>query len=232
MKITVLQRRVRALANPKQAVAVRRFFKTGKGEYSEGDQFLGLSVPQLRALARAQGDLPVTEVLKLLRSIWHEERLLALIIMVEQFQRGTPAKRTALHKAFLRQLRYVNNWDLVDCSAPILMQQPAPAVRRALLVSLALSADLWRRRVAIVATLADIRAGRFALTLRMARLLRDDSHDLIHKAVGWMLREVGKRERKVLEGFLSRHAAQMPRTMLRYAIERLPPRVRHGWLAQ
>ena len=232
MKNSVLQRRVRALANPKQALAARRFFKTGKGEYSEGDQFLGLSVPQLRALARAQGDLPVTEVLKLLRSIWHEERLLALIIMVEQFQRGTPAKRTALHKTFLRQLRYVNNWDLVDCSAPILMQQPAPALRRALLVSLALSGNLWRRRVAILATFADIRAGRCALTLRMARLLRDDSHDLIHKAVGWMLREVGKRDRKVLEGFLSQHAAQMPRTTLRYAIERLPARVRRGWLAQ
>lgn len=219
------------MADPAQAQMAQRFFKTGKGEYGAGDKFLGLRVPQLHALAREYRELNGAALLSLLRSPWHEERVLALLIMVGRYQRGTPALRAALHRTYLRNLRYVNNWDLVDCSAPVLMSAPAPAVRRALLLRLAASRQLWHRRVAMLATFADLRAGEYALTLRLARVLRDDPHDLIHKAVGWMLRELGKRDRSELEAHLRRHASRMPRTMLRYAIERLPPRTRRAWLA-
>ena len=222
--------RLQSLADPRQAAVALSFFKTGKGDYGEGDRFLGLRAPQLHALAREYRDLRRAALLLLLRSVWHEARSLALEIMVLQYRRGTPSQRLALHRLYLAQLRYVNNWDLVDGSAPCLCAAPPRAVRRRLLQRLAMSPNLWRRRVAIIATFADIRAGESQLALRIARQLRDDPHDLIHKAVGWMLREVGKRDRGRLDAYLARHAARMPRTMLRYAIERFEPQARRRWL--
>ncbi len=210
------------LARPARAAASLRYFKTGPGEYGAGDRFLGLTVPQLRQLARDYAALPIAALRALLRSSWHEQRLLALIIMVDQSADAGAQQQTALRRLYLAELRYVNNWDLVDASAAVLLR-PQPGYERiALLRRLARSAQLWRRRVAMIATFDDIRRGEFALTLELCEQLLGDPQDLMHKACGWMLRELGKRAPARLRGFLRRHAARMPRTMLRYAIERLP----------
>jgi 3-methyladenine DNA glycosylase AlkD len=210
------------LARPARAAASLRYFKTGPGEYGAGDRFLGLTVPQLRQLAREFGALPIATLRVLLRSGWHEQRLLALIIMVDQSADAGAQQQRVLRRLYLAELRYVNNWDLVDASAAVLLRPQPRYARAALLRRLARSPQLWRRRVAMIATFDDIRRGEFALTLELCRQLLDDPQDLMHKACGWMLRELGKRAPARLRGFLRRHAARMPRTMLRYAIERLP----------
>ena len=222
---------MKALANPTRAAFVRRFFKTAPGEYGAGDRFLGMSVPALRKLATKYRSLPLQDLAALLRSPWHEERQLALLILVRQYAKGGPGQREAIHLLYLSHTVRVNNWDLVDCSAEHLVGAHLGRNRRALLSRLARSPLVWERRIAIIATFHYIKRSEFAETLRIARLLRDDKHDLIHKAVGWMLREVGKRNRAAEEGFLRVHAARMPRTMLRYAIERFPPRLRRRYLA-
>lgn len=214
--------RTGALARPARAVAALRYFKAGPGEYGAGDQFLGLSVPQLRRLAREFAALGPGALRALLRSRWHEQRLLGLIIMVEQSGKAGAAQQAALRSLYLAQLRHVNNWDLVDSSAATLLRPQPGFARAALLRRLARSPQLWRRRVAVIATFDDIRRGEFALTLELCALLLGDAHDLMHKACGWMLRELGKRDLARLRAFLRRHAPRMPRTMLRYAIERLP----------
>jgi 3-methyladenine DNA glycosylase AlkD len=224
--------RLRAIADNRRARVSARYFRTAPGEYGAGDRFLGISVPVLRGLARELKDLPRAEVTRLLRAPWHEARLLALLILVRRHARGDNRERDAIHRLYLRNLRHVNNWDLVDTSAPQLVGAHLPRGRRALLRQLARSPRLWERRTAILATLPYIRAGRFADTLAIARLLRNDPHDLIHKAVGWMLREVGNRDRAVLERFLDVHAARMPRMMLRYAVERFPAAPRRRYLAR
>ena len=167
----------------------------------------------------------------LLRSPWHEERLLALLILVRQYQRGDAVRRDQIYRLYLSGTRRINNWDLVDCSAGHIVGAHLLGRDRRVLERLARSRLLWDRRVAIIATSHFIGRGDFATTLRIARLLRDDEHDLIHKAVGWMLREVGKKDRAVLEAFLQRHAARMPRTMLRYSIERFPEPLRRRYLS-
>ena len=208
-----------------------RFFKCGPGEYGEGDRFIGLTVPAQRRVARQFRDLPLAEVDVLLHSPVHEERLTALFIMVDQFRRHE-ARRGGIVSLYLRRLRRVNNWDLVDSSAPQILGAWLLDKPRGRLDRLARSRNLWERRVAIVATLRFIANGESADAIRIATLLLHDEHDLIHKATGWMLREVGKRaSEEALRAFLARHAARMPRTMLRYAIERLPPRERARWLA-
>lgn len=199
-----------------------RFFKTGKGEYGEGDVFLGVTVPRQRAIARRFSDAPLADIEAMLADPVHEMRLTALLILVRRFEKGTPDERKEIADFYLRHLDGVNNWDLVDSSAPyILGAWLLPKKDRSVLYRLARSGKLWRERVAIVATYALIKAGEFDDTIRIATILLHHKHDLIHKAVGWMLREVGKKDEKVLRAFLSEHAATMPRTALRYAIERM-----------
>jgi 3-methyladenine DNA glycosylase AlkD len=223
---------LRAVADPVRAAASARFFKTGKGEYAEGDVFLGVTVPEQRRLVRAAGAVPLAESLRLLEGGAHEERLVALLTMVRAFERGDENTRTAIAKAYLAHLRWVDNWDLVDSSAPYILGTWLLARDRKVLRRLARSKVLWERRVAMLATFAFIRAGEVDDALAIAETLLDDPHDLIHKAVGWMLREVGKRvDVDVLRSFLRQHAPRMPRTALRYAIEHLSPAERKRWLA-
>lgn len=223
-------RALRAVATPERAEGARRFFKTGPGEYGEGDQFLGVTVPDLRRVVREFRELGLGEVLELLRSPWHEARSLALLILCEQYKRGDDAVRKKIYDLYLGNTRFVNNWDLVDCSAPPIVGAHVRERDRAVLRKLARSKSLWERRIAIIATQHLIRAGELDETLRIAALLVNDGHDLIHKAVGWMLREVGDRDRAAEERFLREHVAHMPRTMLRYAIEKFPPALRREYL--
>ena len=225
-----IRRELRGQADPKAAAVLQRFFKTGRGEYAEGDRFLGVKVPPIRRLARAHGDLPHADVLTLLRSHWHEERLLALLILVAQYQRATARHRAAIYRAYRSNTRYINNWDLVDLSAEHIVGAHLDPFRIAVLERMAQSRSLWDRRIAILATFHWTKKGIFEPTLRIAELLLDDPHDLIHKAAGWMLREVGKRDLACEEGFLLAHCRTMPRTMLRYAIERFPEGRRRQYL--
>ena len=221
---------MRREASPKDAGFLQRFFKTGPGEYGAGDKFIGIRVPVTRKLAREFRGLPRRAVVALLQSPIHEERLLALIILVNAYQRGDDTERAEIYKLYLAQLDRVNNWDLVDSSAPYLIGPHLLNRSRTTLFRLARSQNLWHRRVAVLATFHFIRAGDFADTLRLAERLRDDEHDLMHKAVGWMLREIGKRDVVVFRKYLDQHAAFMPRTMLRYAIEKLSERERRRYL--
>jgi 3-methyladenine DNA glycosylase AlkD len=229
---STVHREMKGLANPARAAVVSRFFKAAPGEYGAGDQFLGIAVPVLRKLAVKYQEASPRVLTRLLDSRWHEERLLALLILVRQYSRADPARREAIYRLYMRHTARINNWDLVDSSAEHIVGAHLHDGQRARLRRLARSKNLWERRIAILATFHYIKRGEFEDTLRIARLLRDDPHDLIHKAVGWMLREVGKRKRDVEEAFLQRHATRMPRTMLRYAIERFPERLRKRYLAR
>ena len=222
---------MKAAADPERAIGVAGFFKTGPGDYGEGDRFLGIRVPDLRRIVRAHRGLPREDVFELLRSAWHEERLVALMLLVDAHERGTPTVRKALHRDYLANTAFVNNWDLVDTSAPELVGSHVAEGGTKLIEKLAKSASLWERRIAIVATLTTIREHDFAPTLLIAERLAGDRHDLIHKAVGWMLREVGKRDLAVLRQYLDTHAATMPRTSLRYAIERMDADERREYMA-
>ena len=217
-------------ADPERARHLQRFFRTGPGEYGEGDRFLGLHVPQVRAAARRHRDLPLPDLADVLASPYHEHRQAALFVLVDRYRRSAPADRETIVRFYLERLDAVNSWDLVDGSAPHVLGAHLSSRDRAVLYELARSGRLWRQRVAVLATFPFIRAGQFDDTLRLAELLRDHPHDLIHKAVGWMLREIGKRDRTAAERFLDRHAAHMPRTMLRYAIERFEPERRRSYL--
>lgn len=222
--------KLKSLASPVAAKAAARFFKTGPGQYGEGDTFIGIKVPTLRTVSRSFRALPLDEIGALLNSPIHEERHLALMILVLQVTKCDEAHRKRAFDLYLSNTRFINNWDLVDCSAPqvvggFLMTEP-----REPLFALAKSKSLWERRIAIVSTQHFIRHGQFVETMAISKLLLGDKEDLIHKATGWMLREVGKKDQLVLEGFLDQHGAVMPRTMLRYAIERFPPDQRRAYL--
>jgi 3-methyladenine DNA glycosylase AlkD len=230
MNLLSIRRLLRASARPGDAAILQRFFKTGPGQYGEGDRFLGVRVPATRLVARQSDGLSEGDVLALLHSRYHEERLLALLAWVRRFERGDAAVRERIFALYLAQTRWVNNWDLVDLSAPNIAGAWLLDRPRAVLGLLAGSVSLWERRVAIVSTLAFIRHGQHADTIRLCERLLRDPHDLIHKACGWMLREVGKRDERALESFLGAHAHAMPRTMLRYAIERLPEPRRRLWM--
>lgn len=206
------------------------FFKTGKGEYGEGDVFLGITVPDQRRIARDARSLSLAGIRALLMSKVHEHRLTALLILVEQFRVAAAAGQGKIADFYLSHTDRINNWDLVDVTAPHILGVYLLDRKRTLLYRLARSPMLWERRIAILATFAFIRENDFSDTLRIAKNLLSDNHDLIHKAVGWMLREVGKREPETAETFLEAHAARMPRTMLRYAIERFPQRRRAYYL--
>lgn len=217
-------------ANPSSAAIVAGFFKSGPGEYGEGDVFIGVKVPQIRKVAGELKNLSLKECARLLGSRIHEERLLALVIIAERFKRGDSVARKNIFDVYLKNLRFVNNWDLVDLSAPYISGPHLFDKSRSCLHKLARSKNLWRRRVAILSTFYFVRQGDFGDTLKLAEILLQDEHDLIHKAVGWMLREVGKRNLKVEEKFLLRHYRKMPRTMLRYAIEKFPEKKRLDYL--
>ena len=225
-----IQKELDRLADPGQAAILQRFFKTGPGEYGEGDRFRGIRVPVLRKTAGKYRHLPLTEAGRLLQSSFHEDRLLALLILIHRYYQGD-AFQGEIHCLYLEQRRFVNNWDLVDISAPHLLGHYLRNRNTDLLTRLADSRVLWERRMAIIATFHFIKQGDHDETLRVARLLLGDPEDLIHKAVGWMLREVGKREVEAAEAFLQAHYRQMPRTMLRYAIERFPEARRQAYLS-
>jgi 3-methyladenine DNA glycosylase AlkD len=225
-----LQRRIRAAANPRDAVFLQRFFRTGPGEYGEGDRFLGIRVPTTRRLIREYRGPGMPAVRLLLNSQFHEERLLALLLLVRTYERAEPAERERIYRFYLANTRRINNWDLVDSSAPQIVGSHLERRSRRDLSRLARSKNLWERRIAVVATQWLIRAGDFEPTLTLAERLLTDPHDLMHKAIGWMLREVGKRDRDVLRGFLDRHAGRMPRTMLRYSLEHFAPRTRRQYM--
>jgi 3-methyladenine DNA glycosylase AlkD len=210
----------------------RRFFKTGPGEYGEGDAFLGVAMPALRRLAREHEGTSLPVVTALLRSRWHEARMLALLILVRQYRRGSATDRRRIASLYLRSRRFINNWDLIDVTAEHILGPAWADDDRGWLTRLASSPRVWDRRLAVMTTFHDIKRGRFGRTLALAERLLGDRHDLVHKAVGWMLREIGKRDRRAEERFLHRHAAHMPRTMLRYAIERLPVDRRRRYLSR
>ncbi len=233
MTASLAKKALHQKANRRKAHVYQSFFKTGPGEYGEGDIFIGVTVPQTREIARLYEQLPLSEIGLILKSPIHEERLLALILLTQKFKKAPPKLQAQIFRFYLRHTRWINNWDLVDTSAPqivggYLSQMGAD---RKMLQKLSRSNLLWERRIAIVATWYFIRQNDFNDCLSITRSLLNDSHDLIHKACGWMLREVGKKNTDTLVSFLSRHASRMPRTMLRYAIERLPASQRKAFLA-
>lgn len=221
MMLHPVQQALRHLANKELANVLARFFKTGKGEYGEGDQFLGIYVPKTRKIAKYYKDTSLAAIAKILQSPVHEDRLAALLILVHQFQEADDKNKKALVDFYLGHTVSVNNWDLVDLTADKLLGAYLVDKDKSLLYLLAKSSNLWERRIAMVSTFAFIRHDHFTDTLKLAEILLHDQHDLIHKAVGWMLREVGKRDQAVLGQFLEKHHTVMPRTMLRYAVERL-----------
>jgi 3-methyladenine DNA glycosylase AlkD len=231
MKLSAVRAAVRKAANPDDATHLLRFFKTGPGEYGEGDRFRGIRVPALRAMAREYATLSHEDTLELLQSAWHEERLLALMLMVNAHTKGDARIQTRIFKAYLTHTRFINNWDLVDASAGYIVGPHTSGNDPDLLSKLAHSENLWERRIAIVSTFHHIKRRDFDATLLVADWLLADPHDLIHKATGWMLREVGKRDMAVEEAFLLQRYDRMPRTMLRYAIERFPEKRRKAYLA-
>ncbi|OGY26515.1 MAG: DNA alkylation repair protein [Candidatus Woykebacteria bacterium RBG_16_43_9] len=233
--IKILKADLRRVASSERAKNLARFFKTGPGQYGEGDQFIGVTVPQSRTVAKKYKDLPFEEIPTLLHSRIHEERLAALLILIEQFkvadQRNDEKTREKIYRFYLDNTEYINNWDLIDLSAekiigPYLEDKPKDVLKK-----LAKSVSLWERRIAVLSTFHFIKQGEPKHTLEIAAILLRDKHDLIHKAVGWMLREVGKTcGEKILTDFLDKHASTMPRTMLRYAIEKFPEEKRQKYL--
>ncbi|RJQ21017.1 DNA alkylation repair protein [Candidatus Woesearchaeota archaeon] len=221
---------LRRLASPARAKVSQSFFRTGPGEYGEGDVFWGIAVPEIRRVAKRNSAADIDGLRVLLRDQVHECRLCALLVLREQYGRATAAKKEFLVNFYLENAGRVNNWDLVDSSAPYILGDWLLNRERSVLFVLAGSKSLWERRIAVVATYAFIRNNDFADTLRLCERLMGDPHDLMHKACGWMLREVGKRDENALTGFLEKHAKTMPRTMLRYAIERLSPARRQHFM--
>jgi len=230
-KLSLLLGELASAADPVRAKSSAWFFKTGKGQYGEGDQFLGIKVPLQRKIALPYRDLSHANIKKLLASKIHEHRFVALEILVAQFERGTPAEKAGVYCFYLANTECVNNWDLVDTSAPYIVGEYLRTKPRAILRKLAKSTNLWERRIAIVATFAFIRAGETAETFAIAKMLLADKHELIHKAVGWALREAGKHEPDLLVEFLETHYERLPRTTLRYAIERFSANERERFLS-
>jgi 3-methyladenine DNA glycosylase AlkD len=228
--LRAIQTRIRSFGSAGAARSAAAFHKTGPGDYAEGQVFIGLDAPTMRALAREYRELPLRIIEGLLHSPIHDERAVGLLVMVQQSLKGDAAKRKQLFDMYLVNTQFVNSWGLVDCSAPGIVGPHLENRSRAILDKLARSNNLWERRISIVATQWFIRRGQFDDTLRISRRLLGDREDLIHKAMGWMLREVGKRDQPLLERFLRDHLAELPRTTLRYAIERFPEGLRQAYL--
>ena len=231
MSLQLLRQDLKKLSNPKKAKLLSRFFKSGKGENGEGDIFLGVTVPESRKIAIKYKSLSLEEVEDLLKSKIHEERLIALLLLVHNYQKH-PEKRQEIYNFYLKSAKNncINNWDLVDLSCHQIVGEYLLDKDRAVLYKLASSSNLWEKRISIISTAAFIRKNQFQDTIRISKLLIKDKYDLIHKAVGWMLREVGKRDISLLRRFLNSHYKEMPRTMLRYSIEKLPEKQRKAYL--
>jgi 3-methyladenine DNA glycosylase AlkD len=229
-RLAAVRRRLHALGDKSDAAFLQGFFKTGPGQYGEGDRFLGIRVPATRKVAREFRDLPLDDVVALMYEPWHEMRLLAVILLGDAYQRGSASEQATIYRAYLDNAHRVNNWDLVDISAPQIVGAHLLTRSRRPLYTLARSKNLWERRIAIVSTQWLIREGDLDDALKLATVLLDDAHDLIHKAVGWTLRVAGDRDRSRLDAFLDAHAHEMPRTMLRYSIEKLPPSRRKRYM--
>lgn len=225
-----IKKRLKQLANKEKAEVLQRFFKTGPGEYGEGDVFIGVKVPDLRKVAKDFQDIATEDVIVLLESAIHEERLLALLILVRKYVKGNETTQKRIYRLYLKKTKFINNWDLVDVTAHHIVGDYLMDKNKAPLYRLAKSEDLWERRIAILASFYFIKHGKYEETLKIARILLTDSEDLIHKAVGWMLREIGKRDMILEEMFLQKHYKEMPRTMLRYAIEKFPEPKRQKYL--
>jgi 3-methyladenine DNA glycosylase AlkD len=230
MKLTDIKKEINKNANPQKAELLQRFFKTGPGEYGEGDIFLGIMVPVQRSIAKKFKDLPIKDLKELLYSDKHEERLIALLILVEQFKKGDEQKKEDIFTFYHLHRKRINNWDLVDLTAHIISGSYLMNKDKSLLYKLAESKNIWDRRIAVISTFYFIKYNVFDDALCIAEKLLNDKHDLIHKAVGWMLREIGKRDMYAEEGFLEKNYKKMPRTMLRYAIEKFPEKKRLAYL--
>lgn len=231
-KLNQLKSELSKLANKKQAAILADFFKTGQGEYGAGDIFLGIKVPVQRSVAKKFSNLSLADLQNLLKSKIHENRLVALLILLKQYNQAGEAKRKKLVEFYLKNTKNINNWDLVDLSCHYILGDYLLDKPRRILYKLAKSKNLWEKRIAIISTFAFIRKNEFSDTLKISEILLKDQHDLIHKASGWMLREVGKRDQTVLENFLRQHCKTMPRTMLRYAIEKLSEKKRKFYLVK
>jgi 3-methyladenine DNA glycosylase AlkD len=218
------------LGSREKALVLQRFFKTGPGEYGEGDVFVGLRVPEIRRLAKQYQDLPLSEVIDLLHSPIHEARLMALLILIRAYAKGDALLQERIYDLYLSNTAFINNWDLVDVSAEHIVGSHLRRRSRSPLHALAVSDLLWDRRISIMATFHFIKCEEFSETLSIAEVLLKDREDLIHKAVGWLLREIGKRDLLTEEKFLKMHYKTMPRTTLRYAIEKFPEEVRRRYL--
>lgn len=220
------------LSNPEKAKNLSKFFKTGKGQYGEGDIFLGIPVPEQRKVAKKYFDLPLDDLQELLSSKIHEHRLTALLILVAKYEKTDNSGKDEIFSFYLKNIEHINNWDLVDLTAPKIVGEYLFNKDKSILFKLAKSNNLWERRIAILSTFGFIRKNNFKDALSISELLLHDKHDLIHKAVGWMLREIGKRDQEIEEQFLSKYSVQMPRTMLRYAIEKFNKKKRKFYLTQ
>jgi len=227
-----IEKAIQKVANPKKAQDLQRFFKTGKGEYGEGDIFLGIVVPEQRKIAKEFHDLEMKDIQELLDSKIHEKRMIGLFILIHKNNKADNKLKKNIYDFYLNNAgkNNINNWDLVDLSAPNIVGNYLLDRNREILYQLANSNNLWEKRISILSTFTFIRQNDFMDAIKIATILLEDSHDLIHKAVGWMLREVGKRDKKTLEDFLKEHYKKMPRTMLRYAIEKFPEDERKKWL--
>ena len=218
------------LKNPEKAEILSRFFKTGKGQYGEGDIFLGITVPEQRKVAKQYPELPLTDLKKLLSNKIHEYRLISSLILIIKYRKADALGKREIFNFYLKNRKNINNWDLVDLSAAYIVGNYLLEKDKSILYKLARSNNVWERRIAIMSTFEFIKNGEFEDTLKISELLINDKHDLIHKAVGWMLRETGKRHMLTEEKFLKKHYKKMPRTMLRYAIERFPECKRQSYL--
>ena len=228
-----IRKALKAVSDKDKAKVLQGFFKTGEGQYGEGDVFVGVVVPEQRKIAKAMGnEVSLEDIKEILKSVIHEERMVALFILVEQYKKAGRETRQKIFDFYFANTARINNWDLVDLSAPNIVGDFLLDKERAILYSFAKSKSLWEKRIAILATFTFIKNNEFTDTLKISEMLLRDSHDLIHKAVGWMLREVGKRNLKIEVSFLDEYANKMPRTMLRYAIERFPEELRKMYLGR
>jgi 3-methyladenine DNA glycosylase AlkD len=225
-----IQEELARLADPRTASIARRFFKTGPGEYAAGDLFRGIRVPVLRRLSKKYQSITLPEAERLLKSSFHEDRLLALLLLVHLYAKGDESTRSKIYQTYLKNTKFINNWDLIDSSAEHIVGAFLWDRGRKPLYRLARSSSLWERRIAVMATFHFIKRGEFSETLKIVQMLLADSEDLIHKAAGWMLREIGRRDFKAEEGFLQVNYKRMPRVMLRYAIEKFPEEKRVQYL--
>jgi len=230
MSIQEIKAAVKKNSDKNRAQLLQRFFKTGKGEYAEGDIFAGIKVPVLRKIAKQYSDVDLSGLKELIKSPIHEERFIALIILTYKYNKATEEEKEKIFRFYMANLKYVNNWDLVDVTCPRIVGRHLFGRGEELLVELAKTNNLWKKRISIISTMHFIDNGNFDTALRISEILLHDNHDLIHKAVGWMLREIGKRNFHTELGFLEKHYKKMPRTMLRYSIEKFPESLRQQFL--